>query len=264
MKSSNLFWGTILILAGGLFLLDSLGIIAVNVWDLLWPLFLIALGVWFLWGTLFRKEPAVEHARVPLENARRARIILQHGAGRLDVHAGAEMGNLLEGDFGGGLNLNSQRNGDLLDVRLSIPAQVFPFGIGWGPGYTLNWSLGLTRDIPLSLDIEGGANESRLDLSELRVTDLRIRSGASSTTVTLPANAGQTRASIESGAASVRLTVPPGVAARIRSRSGLSSITVDQARFPRQGDIYQSPDYEAAANRVDIDLQSGVGSIDVR
>jgi hypothetical protein len=80
----------------------------------------------------------------------------------------------------------------------------------------------------------------------------------------MPANAGHTRVDVEAGAASVRVTIPSGVAARIRNRSGLSSVNIDSMRFPRQGDIYISSDYETAANKLDLEIRTGVGSVDVR
>lgn len=262
MRRNTLFWGIVLILAGAVLLLDNLGFLAVNVWNLLWPLFLIALGIWILWGTVFRRAPDTERASLPLDGARRARVTLRHGAGRLSVDSGAGPENLFEGEFGGGLDLHPRRDGDLQDVTLGVPVQVFPFF--WGPGYTLDWSLRLTPNIPISLDLETGANEARLNLTGLQVTDLRLKSGASSTVLLLPENAGATRARIESGAASVRVEVPSNVAARIQVRSGLSSIQVDSRRFPRLGEFYQSPDYETAANRVDLAIETGVGSVEVR
>jgi hypothetical protein len=45
---------------------------------------------------------------------------------------------------------------------------------------------------------------------------------------------------------------------------GLGSIQVDESRFPRMGDGYQSTDYATAENRVDLDIQGGVGSVHVR
>ena len=172
------------------------------------------------------------------------------------------MNDLVEGDFGGGLDLDTRRNGDALDVRMRVPAQFFP--IFWWPGTTLDWTFHLNREIPLILELDAGANEARIDLSDLKVTELSLRSGASSTNLTLPSNAGMTRARVESGAASVDIRVPEGVAARIRWRGGLSSINADQARFQRMGDYYQSPDYDTAANKADIDVQMGVGSVTVR
>ena len=131
----------------------------------------------------------------------------------------------------------------------------------WGTGTTLDWSFGLNSGLSLRLEFETGAGEARIDLTHLQVTDLRLQTGASSTDVTLPADAGQTQARIEAGAASVTVRVPSGVAARIRVAGGLASINVDRDRFPREGSIYLSPDYDTASNKVDLDIETGVGSI---
>jgi hypothetical protein len=65
------------------------------------------------------------------------------------------------------------------------------------------------------------------------------------------------------GAASLTLEVPIGVAARIRSKMALGSSQIDESRFPRTFDGYLSPDFEGAANRVDITIEGGVGSVKV-
>jgi hypothetical protein len=171
------------------------------------------------------------------------------------------MDSLVEGDFGGGVDIDSRRNGDALDASLRVPAQVFPFY--WWPGTTLDWNVRLNPEVPLTLEVEGGANEARIDLNDLQVKELSFKSGASSSILTLPAQAGMTHARVSSGAASVNVAVPEGVAARIRWRGGLSSISVNPARFQRFGDSYQSPDYDTAPNKVDLDVEMGVGSVTV-
>lgn len=262
MRRGTLFWGFLLIIFGLVLLLDNLGLLGnIDIWNLLWPLFLIALGAWILFGTIFRRAPTVEHASIPLEGAQSARVRVRHGAGRMEVNAGSATGVLAEGDFAGGLEHSSRLQGDMLEVKMSPREQVFPFS--WSPGTTLDWSFWLTRDIPLSLDYETGASESRLNLRELHLTEMRLKTGASSTTIDLPANAGTTRVFVESGAASVNITVPDGVAARIQTKGGLSSIQVDTQRFPQMGSVYQSVDYDTAANKVDMDIQMGVGSVNI-
>jgi hypothetical protein len=62
----------------------------------------------------------------------------------------------------------------------------------------------------------------------------------------------------------VVVRVPSGVAARIRASGGLADIRVDRDRFPRAGGVYQSADYDTAANKVDIDVEAGVGSVNIR
>ena len=69
---------------------------------------------------------------------------------------------------------------------------------------------------------------------------------------------------VQSGAASVDLNVPQGVAARIRVQSGLAGINIDPNRFPATAGGYETPGFETSANRVDIFVETGVGSVSVR
>jgi hypothetical protein len=67
----------------------------------------------------------------------------------------------------------------------------------------------------------------------------------------------------QTGAASLTIEVPYGVAARIRTRLALGSTQIDQTRFPASSGGYETPGYAMAANRVEIDVQGGVGSLRV-
>jgi len=266
MTRGNLFWGFVLILVGVLFLLSTTGILkGISPWELIWPIGLIGLGLWILIGHLLGRQSAGETRQVtiPLEGATSAHVKIVHGAGRLSLDSRAAPGELLTGSFSGGVQSSLDRSGSEVKVKLRVPDYAFPF-FNWGWSRSIDWSVGLSRDIPFSLDVSTGANESILDLTDLRVTKLQLHTGASATKVSLPANAGFTRVTCEAGAAGFELRVPSNVAARIRYRGGLSSINVSTSRFPRSGDVYQSLDYDTAANKVDIDVQMGVGSVDIR
>jgi hypothetical protein len=283
MRRSATFWAIVLIAVGSLLLLDNLGLFAglgVRVWALVGPLLLVALGLWILLGAVAGR-PAVEARevsipwartaarqddglRAPPGSAGRARIRLHHGAGRLVVGGGAAPDELVAGTFTGGLDWRTRREGDLLRADLSTPASAWRTVVPWAWQGGLNWECRLSDALPLELDLEIGANEARLDLRDLRVTDLRLEAGASSTEVVLPARAGHTRARLEAGAASLTVRVPEGVAARIRAEGALAGIDVDTARFPRAGGAYQSLDYDTAANRVDLKVSAAVGSVSVR
>ena len=269
MKRSGLIWGAVLVILGIILLVDNLGLLdalGINLWDLIWPLLLILFGVWILWGTFGRQRTLEsEQVTIPDEGASQAEIRFNHGAGRLAIAAGASAGNLVKGTFTGGLDHKASRAGDTLKVDLSVPPdRIWFFPFNWGPRYGYEWTVGLSRDVRLTLDLRTGASETRLDLSDLQVTDLRLQTGASSTELTLPANAGYTRAEIKSGVASVAITIPTNVAARIQARGGLADFNWDRQRFTRSGDIYLSADYESAANKVEIFVETGVGSVKIR
>jgi hypothetical protein len=260
MRRNYLFWGSVLILLSVLFLLKALGITN-DIWGYFWLLAVGLLGVWFIVWAIWRpKGEEGEQVAIELKGAQQASLHLNHGAGRLRIGAGVGEGTLLSGKFGYGLDYKTEMVGDKLEVRMRSASNFGPF-IGEG----FNWNLNLTRDIPISLTINTGASESRIDLSELRVPYLKLETGASSTTLTLPAQAGNTLAEINAGVASVDIHVPEGVAARIRIKEGLSARSINSARFSRlEGNIYQSPDYDQAANRVELNIEAGIGSISIQ
>jgi hypothetical protein len=267
MRSGRIFWGLVILLIGVFLLLEPLGIIPedVNLWQFVLPVIIILAGIWLLIVPVINRgrKLEVESVSIPLEDTREARIRLKHGAGRLEIGPTGDAQTLVAGDFGGGVEQSLQRDGDAVRLKLRTPSQAFPFPMGVG-FEGLNWQVRLNPVIPMRLDIDSGASETILDLTSLNVYELNIETGASSTRIKMPENAGQTKVRIGSGAASVEMRIPASVAARIRVESGLAGIHVDQNRFPRLGNYYESPDFENASNRLDVFVKTGVGSLDIR
>jgi hypothetical protein len=265
MRNSSVFWAVVLILVGLLFLLNNFGLLpqmSFNIWNLIWPIFLIALGVWFVSRTFAPPaEAEIEPGSIPLEGASRAEIELAHGAGELRVSAGAGADVLAEGTFGGGLRYEAKRRGELLDVEMKMRVEPVTF-LNWAPG-GYDWDVRLNPNVPIQLKCETGASRNLLDLRDLKVTEFKLETGASASEVTLPSNAGYTRVRVQAGAARVDIRVPGGVAARIKTSGALATMAVDETRFPGFDNRYQSPDYERAANKVEIEVETGVGAVTV-
>lgn len=267
MRSNRVFWAAILVGLGFLFLANNLGLMSLNVWSLFWPGFLILLGIWFLIGTRRGTSGLVmESGSIGLEGASKASVVVKHGAGRLSVSGGVESGLLVSGSFANGLDARIKKDGDLLNVVMQSQTPPFPeviFPWNWMSGRGFEWDFSFARDVPLDLVFEIGAVDAHLDLSEILVKNLALKTGASSTDLKLPAGAGMTHLKVESGVASVKIQIPQGVAARIETQSGLAFISIDQSRFPKQNGYYQSGDYETAENKVEIRIETGVGSVEI-
>lgn len=265
MRSSRVFWAILLVLMGVLLLANNLELLSFNAWDLFWPLFLILLGAWFLAGNLIKGESVpLEEASIPLDDAQEARIVVKHGAGRLHVDSSADPGTLVSGSFTNGLDMDVKTLGSQLDVVMRPGREGWMFPWNWVSGQGLRWDLGFTTVIPLDLTFETGAAETRLNLELLQVRNLTLKTGASSTEITLPARAGMTQVKIEAGAAAVNIRVPEGVAARVEAEAGLASVDVDASRFPGEGKYFQSSNYDSAENKVHIRVETGLGSIQIR
>jgi hypothetical protein len=258
-RRGSIVWPLALITLGVLFLLANFKVIPdvgefIGKW---WPAILILLGLEVLIGSLLPgRKSDVQNLSIDLGAISTADVKLDFGAGQLSIGPAAS-GKLVDGTFDGGV-----RHDESPDGRVHLRSD--NGGVWWSWGWQgFDWRVGLTREVPMSLRLDVGAAKSRLDLSDLKVTDLVLKTGASDTVIRLPKSAGMTTMKVESGAASVKLIVPDGVAARIRSTMGLGSSSIDQRRFPRNGEYYQSPDYDSATNKIDIRSEGGVGSISV-
>jgi LiaF transmembrane domain len=259
MKRDNLFWGTALILVGVLLFLQTQGYIG-NIFPYLWPLALILVGGWIILGVYWRPARSEEETFVvPLGAAKSARFKFSHGAGQIEITGAAPSGQALVGSSAVGMNKESRLDGDRLEVKVEAGPSFLPF-VGPSQGV---WRFQLTREIPLTLRVEAGASAVNLDLQDVLASHVELKTGASSSNLTVPAR-GVSVLDIEAGASSVNVRVPEATAARIRVQEGVTSVNVDTNRFPRlDSGSYQSAGYDSAADRADINIEAGLGSVNV-
>jgi predicted membrane protein len=120
----------------------------------------------------------------------------------------------------------------------------------------------------------------------MTVTSLLVETGGGNMDVVLPDNAanlsvtaktgggnvnveigsgttGSNTVNATSGAGNVAAYVPSGIAAKVHASSGLGKVIVGSGFNKLDGNTYQSPDYDSAANRVEITINSGAGNVSV-
>ena len=260
MRRDSLFWGGALIILGVLLYLQTQGIIN-NLFQYLWPIAMMLVGIWLILGVYWKPAPmSGETFSIPLDSAAQTvNYSFSHGAGQLDISGGAPTGQVLVGSAASGMNHKSRLIGDQFDIRVDAGPSFLPF---LGPSGGV-WYFQLVRDLPVLLNVDAGASAINIDLQDVLARHLAVKTGASSVNVRMPAR-GTCLFDLDGGATSVNITIPETTAARIRV-DGVTSMDVDVNRFPRLGsDLYQSPDFEEASNRAEINITSGLGKVSVR
>jgi len=220
---------------------------------------------WLSW----QQDVKTEHASIPLAGAKSARLSIKHSGGSLLIKPHTNAETLISGLFGGGADVKLERNNEAADALISHPPKTgfmslrYPWA--WSKANSLDWVAELNRAIPFSLSVEFGGGQGELDLSELNIAELDLKTSASSMTVNLPASMTQTRASFEASVASLIIRIPEGVAALIQAERALSSAELDINRFlvVREGHEYRTPDYENAEHRADIRINLAAGSVKI-
>lgn len=262
MRRGSIFWGVLLVVLGLLFLLQTTGLIS-DVFGWFWPLFLILLGVWVLTRRVTTQvdvSPSPSDFSIDLQGAAQLAFDFDHGGGSVQINGGAPAGVAVSGTQAQGMEIKSQRVGERLDVEIDAGPSFIPF-LGPDSG---GWRFWLSEQVPLTLDVDAGASSLDFALTLLKVTNLKVDMGASTLQLKLPANAGYTYIEINAGAATLDISTPPGVALRLRTKQEATSFNIDLSRFPLQSSgLYQSADYESAANKVEITLSGGANTVKI-
>lgn len=288
----------ILITVGVLFLLANMGMLPFTFWELavrFWPILLILIGleiifgrrsllgalvilvlwiglvagvIWIAYaqggGILPTAAAATEQISQPLGDIKSATIDLNVGFSNTTLTSlGTDSGDLMKGTFshGQGTSLVKTYNVAGSDGRLSLKEEGTNFVLG---GATVSrWDLALNPSLPVVLRVDGGVGRTNLDLGALKITSLQVDTGIGTVNMTAPGS-GSITMRLNGGIGSATVNIPQGVAGRMRVSSGLGGIHIDENRFPRFGDIYQSADFASAANKIDMEIDGGIGSINIR
>lgn len=284
-------WPLILILVGVVLILGNLGWLDWNfLWGLtyLWPLLLIAVGADLLLRGRYRlvvfgltllvgAAVYVAYPRGPLtagppgetvsisralDGARQAEVTLRSGVASLEIASARAAELLAEGAI-------ETAMGERIEQRFEVRGGVATFvleserPVGGIPVATRGgrWDLTLSGRVPMALTVDTGVGQATLDLSELALTRLDLDTGVGASTVTLPAR-GEYEVDIDTGIGAATVLLPTGLAARLTVSRGIGSISVPDG-LVRNEDVYESPDYQTATDRVDIRLDSGLGAVNV-
>lgn len=283
----------VLIVIGVLVLAGNLGFMSwSSIWDLLnlWPVLLIAIGVdlltsgrfrwivaiatigvaalamtgWFPFLNVGNGPPAEVHeVQIPVEGAERAEVGIRVGVSELDISSLSDGDLLVSGTVrtaeGETFTQDTQRSGGTAAVELVSERR----GIGNVTGNVdRRWELGIARGIPTELTINTGVGRSQLDLRDLTIVGLRVDAGVGEMVATLPGGESY-QARFDTGVGATTVRVPEDAAVRISIDKGLGSVTARGGFDALGGDVYQTPDYEDADERIDIRIDGGVGAITI-
>ena len=268
------FLAIILIGIGVVWLLGQFNVLSSASFSVLvrfWPLILVAIGINLLVGrgspqmslmigiiTIIAllalmllgpslglaQEVEVQTAQFsePLSGAERAEVRLDLSVGQVTIDALADSNELISADLNYLGDVRFEHSGDAVRrVHLFTEGAVSggTFSIPFLPWFDfgqpdLTWDIGLTPDVPIVLDINGGVGESNIDLSGLQITSLDMNTGVGETTLTLPATDAAYNASIDTGVGELAITIADGAALALTVNGGVGQVTLD---IPHDGAV---------------------------
>lgn len=97
--------------------------------------------------------------------------------------------------------------------------------IPWDPN--ARWDIGLTPNLPIALNLDGGSGSADLDLIQLRLTEFVMDQGSGSLKLQLPTSTQAYTANIEGGSGSLNLSLPADGDLTVYLDGGSGSINID-------------------------------------
>ncbi len=112
------------------------------------------------------------------------------------------------------------------------------------------------------MNFDVGASSVNLDLSPIKVSNLKVSMGAAAFKVKLGSNTERTDVNIETGASDVNIDVPESAGCEIRTDGALNS---EKFRgFTKiNSDLYRTSNFDSSKSRIYIRIDSGVSSLEV-
>jgi len=290
-KREGLAGAAFMIGLGIIFLLANLGYLTLDVWQVVihvWPVLIIAVGfdmivgrrsLWaslaglvivlaILAGALWMYGVRPERGQIfngqevsqALEGASKGEIELSMGAGTMRVQSSPDANMLISGEVttgrGSQLRQNYSQQAGVAVYRLSDNGVTMMV-----PGSNIIWDLGLAGSIPLDLKVNFGAGTANVNLKDLQIEGLEASMGVGSSTLVLPSE-GSFSANVSAAIGTLEIVVPQGMEVRIDRDTALASMNVPD-NYQERNDIYQSPGYESAQDRIDLKVNLAIGTVNV-
>jgi hypothetical protein len=297
-STKQLIMGFVLLLIGVVFLAINFGWLTIDFWTLFWrfwPVALLLVGLRFLisnavvytllavvlvgaavWAVSYSPEPIRTQLRgdsnpsnqiheqqnfdEPLDEVKKLKFNLDLGAATIEIRDQSNDDKAYEAVFENSplIRERIERQGDELKVILDQrPGQ----DVFWKNLGTRFAEIKLNSTIPVEFELDGGASKQDLDFSKINLERLKLDIGASSGSLKLGSLADNLEVTIDAGASSLALSVPSKVGLKVVSDSGLSSNNFTDAGLTRNGDTYQSANFDSQEHKITVRLDAGASSV---
>lgn len=135
------------------------------------------------------------------------------------------------------------------------------FWSGWGEK---DWTITLTNKIPLDLKIYARASEGELNLSDLRLTNLKLDLKATNFNLKLGDLVDQLNGKVESDASQLEILIPEDTGLKIENHAQLISTSFRDISIMEYDHIFQTSNFDQASKKIILSLEGSVTRLVVR
>jgi uncharacterized membrane protein len=209
------------------------------------------------------EKPCPATTTIPREGAENLDLQVRFGAGELAIREGTGGQNLVDLTTRNGTACarpSITRSADGRGKRVRIRGRHTHCASWWSDESFPFMEIGITREVPVALEVMNRAGRTTLELGTLNLTGLRVRNGAGETRIDLAGYTGRGfEGEIRNGVGHLAILVPKEYLLRIRVHRGIGD--TDVHGLVVEGDTYVTRPERSDAPQITLFVKQGVGSL---
>ena len=134
---------------------------------------------------------------------------------------------------------------------------------GGRPGRSADWTVCLTRELPVALEVDLGAGNSDFKFGGMQLRELDVDVGAGNVHVDLRgAILAKSRVKVDGGAGQMRLTLPNDAGVRVEIDRAVGQLSIG-AGLRKEDGMYVNDLWGQSEQSVEVSLDLGAGEISI-
>lgn len=134
----------------------------------------------------------------------------------------------------------------------------------WGGWSEKDWTIALTDKIPLNLRVYAKATEGELDLSNLKLTNLKLDTKAANFDIKLGDLVDELSGTVNSDASQLHISIPENTGLKIENHAQLTSTSFSELSILKHDNIYQTSNFDQAVKKIILSLEGSVTRLVVK
>lgn len=290
LKQDKIIGGIVLIAIGIIFLLVNLGYISwsifLSILDL-WPLILIAIGLnimfkgnriisaitWIVFFVVFIGYGVYYQGGISYGNGQQ--LVINNNpqivTGELNLKLGGtsfnindSMNKLIDATYDSSYyKADTRYSNNNTHANITVEGKSGRFKFVNFNRRSINSFFNLNKDVVWDIRADVGAVKGTLDLSDLKINNLKIGMGAGNLDIIFGDKHTETKAKIDSGASNLDIYIRDGVGAKIRVQGALNNTNIKSKGWQMIDEYYITPGYDEAESKLILDISAGVANITI-
>jgi Domain of unknown function (DUF5668) len=157
--------------------------------------------------------------------------------------------------------VDDKKNGNTHDISVDMEMKNRNFKMG-NKDFNNEVKLKLDKKPFWNIDLSIGAGKLDFDLSDYKVKNLDLNTGAADVSLKLGSKLAESSINIDSGVAKINLEVPKNVGCQVRMEGVLNDKEFNGFSKVSPG-LWQTDNYKNASNKIEVKLNSGLSVIEI-